>query len=244
MWASSLRAAAVDRANIPLECGVFVALCIKNSRFECLAVVPAGVSCEGKHIFLHVQAFQGRGMKKVSFAILLLAGIVTSPWALAASNEGDSHQATATEHARTTDASSTQQSASSADKGGQSSSQASSSDQEKSASNSSADDSKTSKPALSPTGYVEALLPSLSVARDLGHNCQAALASNASDKKVCDQFERSLSNLADRQKKIESTTPRPKDTSSVSPQLMKEFNGQQAELKRETLYLRAYRATQ
>lgn len=100
------------------------------------------------------------------------------------------------------------------------------------------------EPKLSPTEYVNALIPALTVARDLGRNCHAVLEQNSADKKVCDQFDRGLKNLAARQKEIESDTPRPSDTSSVDPQLMKRFNIMQDELRSETEYLRAYRATQ
>ncbi|MGJ8514145.1 hypothetical protein [Carnimonas bestiolae] len=101
-----------------------------------------------------------------------------------------------------------------------------------------------SDPQLSPTEYVNALLPSLTVARDLGRNCHVALEKNSDDKKVCNQFDRGLKNLAAKQKDIESKTPRPSDTSSVDPQLMKRFNAMQDDLRSETEYLRAYRATQ
>lgn len=99
-------------------------------------------------------------------------------------------------------------------------------------------------PDLTPTGYIEALIAPLSVAKDLGKNCQQVLSSNTGDQDICDQFDRAVDNLAQDQAKIEKTTPRPKDTKSVAPELMSQFNELSQQLNQEVQYLRAYRATQ
>lgn len=111
-------------------------------------------------------------------------------------------------------------------------------------SHSSPQENTPSHPDLTPTGYIEALIAPLSVARDLGKNCQQVLSSNTGNQDICDQFDRAVDNLAQDQAKIEKTTPRPKDTKSVAPELMSHFNQLSQQLNQEVQYLRAYRATQ
>jgi|GEM_PF-6272963 len=111
-------------------------------------------------------------------------------------------------------------------------------------SHSSSQEKTPSHPDLTPTGYIEALIAPLSVAKDLGKNCQQVLSSNTGNQDICDQFDRAVDNLAQDQANIEKTTPRPKDTKSVAPELMNHFNQLSQQLNQEVQYLRAYRATQ